>query len=72
MARPLAERHDATVHDVTVHDGDRAEHRWLERRTPERHPRLTALKGHAPGEPWARLSPAAEQAAALAARFRLR
>jgi hypothetical protein len=37
LARLLAARYDATVYD-----GDRAEHGWLPRATPERHPRLIA------------------------------
>ncbi|MGW6914143.1 hypothetical protein ACWGB8_10015 [Kitasatospora sp. NPDC054939] len=47
LAGLLAERHG-----LTRYDGDRAEHRWLERCTRDRHPRLHALGGAAPGEPW--------------------
>ncbi|MFF7454408.1 hypothetical protein [Kitasatospora sp. NPDC008115] len=47
LTRLLAERHDATVLD-----GDRAEHRWLARCDPARHPRLAALRDQPPGAPW--------------------
>ncbi|MGV9264844.1 hypothetical protein ACWDRR_09305 [Kitasatospora sp. NPDC003701] len=47
LARILADRHD-----IAVYDGDRAEHDWLARCTPQRHPRLAALRGAPPGGMW--------------------
>ncbi|MFJ3793335.1 hypothetical protein [Kitasatospora sp. NPDC090091] len=47
LTRLLAERHD-----VTVYDGDRAEHGWLDRCTPQRHPHLAALRDQSPGAMW--------------------
>ncbi|GLW10080.1 hypothetical protein Misp01_52090 [Microtetraspora sp. NBRC 13810] len=43
----------ARRHDVLIYRGDRAEHDWLARSTRERHPRLHALRGAAPGQQWA-------------------
>ncbi|MFJ2897480.1 hypothetical protein ACIO87_21650 [Streptomyces sp. NPDC087218] len=48
LARLLADRYD-----VEVHNGDRAEHDWLARCTPQRHPRLSAMRGMSPGGAWA-------------------
>ncbi|MER5350911.1 hypothetical protein ABT093_11310 [Kitasatospora sp. NPDC002551] len=47
LTRLLADRHDAAVLD-----GDRAEHRWLDRCDPGRHPRLAALRNRPPGDQW--------------------
>ncbi|MFJ7244104.1 hypothetical protein ACIQWA_05585 [Kitasatospora sp. NPDC098652] len=47
LARVLADRHD-----LAVYDGDRAEHGWLARCTPQRHPRLSALREAPPGDMW--------------------
>src|SRR5690348_10155523 len=47
LARILAERHDAEVYS-----GDRAEHHWLTRCTPQRHPHLSAMRGMPPGGKW--------------------
>ncbi|MBC9718723.1 hypothetical protein H9Y04_39975 [Streptomyces sp. TRM66268-LWL] len=47
LTRLLAERHN-----VEVYDGDRAEHAWLERSTPQRHPHFTALRDLPPGAMW--------------------
>ncbi|MFC5181259.1 ATP-binding protein [Actinomadura harenae] len=47
LARILADQYD-----VAVYDGDRAEHGWLARCTPQRHPRLAAMRGAPPGEMW--------------------
>ncbi|HEV2634896.1 MAG TPA: hypothetical protein VGX23_07085 [Actinocrinis sp.] len=44
LTRALHERFD-----LTVFDGDRAERRWLERCTPERHPYFTAMRDLPPG-----------------------
>ncbi|MFF8713493.1 hypothetical protein ACF07T_18975 [Streptomyces sp. NPDC015184] len=48
LARLLADRYG-----VEVYDGDRAEHGWLTRCTPQRHPRLSAMRGMPPGGMWA-------------------
>ncbi|SDK40324.1 hypothetical protein [Streptomyces indicus] len=47
LTRLLADRHD-----VTVYSSDRAEHAWLERCTPHRHPHFTALRALPPGGMW--------------------
>ncbi|MER7177525.1 ATP-binding protein [Streptomyces mesophilus] len=47
LARLLADRYD-----VEIYCGDRAEHAWLERCTPQLHPRLASLRGLAPGAMW--------------------
>jgi hypothetical protein len=47
LARTLADRHD-----IAVYDGDRAEHGWLARCTPQRHPRLSAMRAVPPGGMW--------------------
>ncbi|MFJ1795571.1 nucleoside/nucleotide kinase family protein [Kitasatospora griseola] len=47
VARALAERCGAEIYN-----GDRAEHSWLARCTPQRHPRLAALRGTAAGGRW--------------------
>lgn len=38
--------------DVDVYAGDRAEHDWLTRCSPDRHPRLAALRNQRPGDMW--------------------
>ncbi|MFJ4184812.1 hypothetical protein [Kitasatospora sp. NPDC089509] len=48
LAHLLADRYD-----VEVYNGDRAEHSWLTRCTPQRHPRLAAMRGVPPGGMWA-------------------
>lgn len=53
--------------DLEVYAGDRAEHDWLRRCSPQRHPRLAALRNGRPGDNWRNRSP--EQAfAAMAGR----
>lgn len=52
VAAALAERYG-----VRVYDGDRAEHRWLARCTPDRHPHLHAARDRPPGALWAERSP---------------
>ncbi|MFE7524746.1 hypothetical protein ACFU7Y_03405 [Kitasatospora sp. NPDC057542] len=47
LARLLADRHG-----VHVYNGDRAEHSWLARCTPQRHPHLSAMRGVPPGGMW--------------------
>ncbi|MFF9869655.1 hypothetical protein ACF1G0_30395 [Streptomyces sp. NPDC013953] len=47
LTRLLADRHD-----VAVYEGDRAEHAWLERCTPQHHPRLAGMRGLPPGAMW--------------------
>ncbi|MBY8880535.1 hypothetical protein [Actinacidiphila acidipaludis] len=47
LARVLAERHG-----LAVYDGDRAEHAWLSRTDPRRHPHLTAARNRPPGANW--------------------
>ncbi|MFD7645192.1 hypothetical protein ACFV4P_31580 [Kitasatospora sp. NPDC059795] len=46
-ARALAEQYG-----VEIFNGDRAEHSWLARCTPQRHPHLAALRGTPPGGGW--------------------
>jgi hypothetical protein len=54
--------------NVDVYAGDRAEHDWLTRCSPQRHPRLAAARDHRPGDNWRDRSP--EQAfAAMAGRY---
>jgi hypothetical protein len=43
--------------DLDVYSGDRAEHDWLDRCSPERQPRFAALRGQRPGEIWRGRSP---------------
>ncbi|MER7751977.1 hypothetical protein [Kitasatospora sp. NPDC097643] len=47
LTRLLADRYGAAVYR-----GDRAEHGWLERCTPARHPHFTALRDLPPGGMW--------------------
>ncbi|MCL2552666.1 MAG: hypothetical protein FWE75_11055 [Actinomycetia bacterium] len=47
VARLLALRHG-----LAVYDGDRAEHAWLPRTTPQRHPHLSAARNRPPGANW--------------------
>ncbi|MGI5466213.1 hypothetical protein [Streptomyces sp. CA-132043] len=47
LTQALADRYD-----VAVYRGDRAEHGWLERCTPQRHPHLAGLRGLRPGGMW--------------------
>ncbi|WP_457029056.1 hypothetical protein [Kitasatospora sp. P5_F3] len=47
LVRILADRHD-----IAVYDGDRAEHDWSTRCTPQGHPYLSALRGAPPGAMW--------------------
>ncbi|MFI9031064.1 hypothetical protein [Streptomyces sp. NPDC053560] len=47
LTQALADRYD-----VAVYQGDRAEHGWLERCTPQRHPHLAGLRGLPPGAMW--------------------
>lgn len=47
LARILADRHN-----IAVYDGDRAEHNWLARCTPQHHPHLSAMRGASPGDMW--------------------
>lgn len=61
-ARGLARRFE-----LDIYSGDRAEHEWLTRCSPQRHPRLAALRHQRPGDNWRHRSP--EQAfAAMASR----
>jgi hypothetical protein len=54
--------------DLEVYAGDRAEHEWLTRCSPQRHPRLAAARDHRPGDNWRHRSP--EQVfAAMAGRY---
>jgi hypothetical protein len=59
VAQLLAERHDLTV----LH-GDRAEHDWLARADPDRHPRMHARTA-LPNAAWAALAPAEKFAATV-------
>ncbi|RPE47116.1 hypothetical protein EDD90_10553 [Streptomyces sp. Ag109_O5-1] len=43
----------ADQYGVEVYNGDRAEHGWLTRCTPQRHPRLSAMRRMPPGGMWA-------------------
>lgn len=43
--------------DLDVCSGDRAEHDWLTRCTPERHPHLAVLRHQSPGDKWRDPSP---------------
>lgn len=52
LARVLADRHGADVYN-----GDRAEHSWLARCTPQRHPHLSAMRGVPPGGMWESRTP---------------
>ncbi|AUG81089.1 hypothetical protein CFP65_6433 [Kitasatospora sp. MMS16-BH015] len=47
LARLLADRHD-----LTLYEGDRAEHDWLTRCTPQDHPHLSALREARSGGMW--------------------
>ena len=47
LARLLAQRHG-----LAVYDGDRAEHSWLPRTDPRRHPHLSAARNRPPGANW--------------------
>lgn len=42
----------ADAYDIEIYDGDRAEHGWLERCTPQRHPHLAGLRDLSPGAMW--------------------
>jgi hypothetical protein len=54
--------------DLDVYPGDRAEHDWLTRCSPEHHPRLAVLRNQRPGDNWRNRSP--EQAFdAMAGRY---
>jgi hypothetical protein len=54
--------------DLDIYSGDRAEHDWLTRCSPQRHPHFAALSGHRPGDNWRDRSP--QQAfAAMAGRY---
>jgi hypothetical protein len=52
VAAALAERYG-----VQVYDGDRAEHRWPARCTPDHHPHMYAAWDRPPGAMWAGRSP---------------
>lgn len=52
---------------IDVYAGDRAEHDWLARCTPQQHPHLAALRGRRPGDNWRNRS-AQEAFEAMAAR----
>lgn len=52
VAAALAERYG-----VRVYDGDRAEHRWWARCTPDRHPHMHTAWNRPPGTMWADRSP---------------
>jgi hypothetical protein len=43
--------------DLDVYSGDRAEHHWLDRCSPDRQPRFAALRGQRPGSVWRGRSP---------------
>lgn len=58
----------ASRFDVDLYSGDRAEHDWLTRCSPQRHPHLAAARHHRPGDNWRNRSP--QQAfAAMAGRY---
>lgn len=43
--------------DLDVYAGDRAEHDWLQRCSPQRHPHLAAARNQLPGDMWRGRSP---------------
>jgi hypothetical protein len=43
--------------DLDVYAGDRAEHDWLTRCSPQQHPHLAALRNQRPGDNWRARSP---------------
>lgn len=54
--------------DVAIYSGDRAEHDWLTRCSPERQPRFAALRDQRPGDGWRGRS-AGQVFAAMASRY---